>query len=246
LTSPVETLRTARDKWTTFEFLTQNNLPAAKSFLPHDCQSLIREVGFPIVVKPREGYGSLHFYVANDKNELKYAISRIRNVGWHPILQEYVDSSLEFTCGVTVDRIKRRVMSSICIKKTIKNGQTYKAVIDNFRFIRDYCEKVALKLNATGAVNIQGKLTDTGLPKIFEINPRFSATCPMRAAAGVNEPDIVFRNTCMGEEIRIHIYQKLLCLRYWNELYIPYHTYETTAKNRQVNKSNNSFTLSYF
>lgn len=28
-------------------------------------------------------------------------------------------------------------------------------------------------------------------PIVFEIDPRFSAMCPMRSAAGVNEPDII-------------------------------------------------------
>ena len=38
--------------------------------------------------------------------------------------------------------------------------------------------------------------------KVFEINPRFSATCPMRAVAGINEPDIVLRNIFMNEKFR--------------------------------------------
>ncbi|HZE77664.1 MAG TPA: ATP-grasp domain-containing protein [Nitrososphaeraceae archaeon] len=246
LTSPVDVLITARDKWKTFKFLSKNNLPAAKSVLPKDCESITQEFGFPVVVKPREGYGSLHFYIANDKDELNYSISKIRRAGWHPIIQEYLDSDVEFTSGVTVDKSGSQVMSSISIKKTIKNGQTYKAHIDDFRDIRRYSESVALKLGARGAVNIQAKLTDGGLPKVFEINPRFSATCPMRSAAGINEPDIVFRNTCLGEEIKVPDYKKLLCLRYWNELYIPTATYELFCKEGKINNPNDSFILKYF
>ena len=40
-----------------------------------------------------------------------------------------------------------------------------------------------------------------GRMKIFEINPRFSATCPLRSYAGINEPDIVFRNAVFDEKI---------------------------------------------
>src|SRR3712207_7528109 len=50
-----------------------------------------------------------------------------------------------------------------------------------------------------GAINIQAKLHGDK-PVIFEVNPRFSASCPIRAVAGINEPDIVFRNTILKEE----------------------------------------------
>ena len=246
LTSPVDVLITARDKWKTYLFLRQNNLPAAKSTLPGHCESIIQEFGFPLVVKPREGYGSLHFYLAKDKEELNHSITIIQRAGWHPIIQEYLDGDMEFTTGVTVDESGSEVMSSISIKKTIKNGQTYKAHIDDFRDIRRYSESVAVKLGARGAVNIQAKLTEGGLPKVFEINPRFSATCPMRSVAGINEPDIVFRNTCLSEVIKIPDYQKLLCVRYWNELYIPVPTYELLCKEGKVNSQNDSFILKYF
>ena len=201
---------------------------------------------------------------------MKYAISKIQKAGWNPLLQEYLkddeggdgDSSsinnsnnAEFTSGVTVDRSGKYVMSSISIRKIIKNGQTYKAFIDDFENIRRSAEEVALKFKATGAINIQAKL-EGDEPKIFEINPRFSATCPMRSAAGINEPDIVFRNAVLGEDIKVDIYQKLMCMRYWNEVYVQYSTYEKTLNTGKVENNNNdtidtkttgdSFILNYF
>lgn len=109
------------------------------------------------------------------------------------VLQEYLKGEdEEFTSDVTVDREGKRLMSSISIKKTIKNGQTYKAFIDDFTIVRKFSEETALKIGATGVINIQSKLIEEN-PKVFEINPRFSATTPMHAVAGINEPDIVFR-----------------------------------------------------
>src|SRR6266487_507698 len=144
-----EVLMTSRDKWKTFQFLKSNNLPYAASSLPEDRGSFIQEHGFPLVVKPREGYGSLHFYLVNNKDEMESAISKIEKIGWSPLLQEYLNgSNIEFTSGVTIDRFGKYVMSSISIKKTIKSGQTYKALIDNFDNIRKSAEEVALKLGA--------------------------------------------------------------------------------------------------
>src|SRR5918996_1408357 len=222
-------IKIVRDKWKTFEFLKANNLPCALSSLPEDSKNFIQNIGFPIVVKPREGYGSLHFYIVNSLEEMDYALSRIRKVGWSPILQEYLEGDdKEFTSGVTVDRTGKYVMSSISIQKTVKHGQTYKAFIDDFEKVRRLSEEIALKLGARGAINIQAKLQKEE-PKIFEINPRFSATTPMRSTAGINEPDIVFRNSVLGEEIKIKHYERLICMRYWNEVYIHNSTFEKAS-----------------
>lgn len=245
LSSPADVLTIGRDKWKTYLFLKQNSLPVPGSALPIDAEKFVKEFDFPIVVKPREGYASLLFYLVHCKSEMKQAISNIQKAGWHPLLQEYLNGDdIEYTSGVTVDRFGRYVMSSVSIRKTLKNGQTYKAFIDDYREVRRTSEEAALKLGGRGSINIQAKLIGNK-PKIFEINPRFSATCPMRSAAGINEPDIVFRNFVLGEEIRVKTYRKLLCMRYWNEVYTDFPTYEKARSTGRVG-NNNSFTLNYF
>lgn len=245
LTNPSQVISICMDKWRTFEFLKSNNLPFTESALPESKEQFVRDFGFPIFVKPRQGHGSLHCYTANSKEELDSAILAIERVGWRPILQEYLDGQNgEFTSGITVNKTGKKIMSSIAMKRTIKSGQTYKAFVDDFKEVRKSAEKVALKLGSTNAVNVQAKLINDEV-KIFEINPRFSATLPIRAVAGVNEPDIIFRNNVLGEEVEIDSYQKLVCMRYWNEVYVPYSTYEMTQKVGKVEKVN-SFTVDYF
>lgn len=241
MTGSLDALAIARDKWLTYEFCRKNRLDCARSALPQDKREFAKEFGFPLAVKPREGYGSLHFYVANSEEEMNGAISRIEQMGWHPFVQKYLAGD-EFTTGVTVDRNRRYAMSSISIKKTIKHGQTYKAFIDDYRDVRRSAEQVALKLGASGPLNIQARMEGDS-PALIEINPRFSATCPMRAAAGVNEPDIVFRNAVLGEEIKVNSYERLVCMRYWNEVYVPYVLYEKASEGK-IEKG--SFVPDYF
>ena len=245
LVNPLNVISTGIDKWKTFEFLKRNNLPCAESSLPENQEKFIEEYGFPLVVKPREGQGSLHFYIVNNRDEMRHAISAIQKIGWHPIIQEYLPGeNAEFTSGVTVDKTGKNIMSSITMRKTLKQGQTYKAFIEDFGDIRKSAEETALKFGCRGSINIQAKLIENKA-KIFEINPRFSATCPMRTVAGINEPDIVFRNFVLGEEIKITNYQKLVCMRYWNEVYVPYSNYEKTDKLKKV-VSSDSFIPNYF
>jgi carbamoyl-phosphate synthase large subunit len=242
LTGSLEALTIACDKWATYEFCRSNGLSCAPSSLPDGRDEFAREFGFPLVVKPREGYGSLHFYIANNKEEMDSAISAIEKAGWRPLVQKYIAGD-EFTTGITIDRNCRYVISSISIRKIIKHGQTYKAFIDDYRGIRRSAEEVALKLGASGPVNMQARLEGDS-PVVFEVNPRFSATCPMRAAAGVNEPDVVFRNVVLGEEVKIDVYERLVCMRYWNEVYVPYALYEKASRGGRIEKG--SFVPDYF
>ena len=245
ISNPPDVISLAQDKWKTYEFLKRNGLPCAESALPENVESFVKEFRLPIVVKPREGHGSESFYLARDKDEIHLAFSAIERRGWRPLLQEYLEAEeSEFTSGVTVDREGKRVMSSISMRRTLKGGQTYKAFIDDYRDVRKSAEAVAIKLGVRGPVNVQARLA-SNLIKTFEINPRFSASCPLRAIAGVNEPDLVFRNLRLGEDIQIDDYQRLVCLRFWNEVFLSYSEYEA-AKNTGAVEKSESFVPGYF
>jgi carbamoyl-phosphate synthase large subunit len=233
LVSPAEVIEIARDKWNTFKFLRNKDFPCPDSALPQDLKKFVSTHDFPLVVKPREGFGSVEFHVSNSVSELKQSIVSIERVGWRPIIQEYLGPNDEFTTGVCVDFLRKEVMSSISIKKFLKNGQTYKAFIDDFSEVRVLSERIALALGVMGAVNIQSKISD-GINKVFEINPRLSATCAMRAAAGINEPDLLFRNIVLGEAIRLDDYKKLVCMRYWEEISIEKEKYKKSLEEWNV------------
>jgi carbamoyl-phosphate synthase large subunit len=246
ISNPLDVIGAARDKWKTFQFLEKNNLPRAMSCLPEDKEKFMERYGFPLVVKPREGYGSLFFNIVHNSDEMQYALDVIRRHGWRPVIQEYLNgTNQEFTSGVTIDKDGSYVMSSISLQKFPKSGQTYKAFVDSFDPIRKSAEEVAIKLGARNAVNIQAKF-DGNEAKVFEINPRFSATVPIRAIAGVNEPDIIYRNNVLGEQIHIEKYKKILCLRYWNEIYVEPSAYQQISTLKQINQNNNSFSVEYF
>jgi carbamoyl-phosphate synthase large subunit len=206
------------------------------------------EERFPVVVKPREGFGSKLFHIANDRNELDFAIKTIENANWNPIIQKYLkDDSLEYTTGITMDKDGKRIMSSITMRKVLKQGQTYKAFIDNFPKVTRICNRIASVLGAFGPINVQTRVdVDDNKVKIIEINPRFSATCPMRAVAGINEPDIIVRNVLYDEKIKIDKYRHLICMRYWNETYLDKKEMEIIRSNKSNIKKLRSEIFDYF
>lgn len=245
IVNPSDVITTCADKWETFEFLKRNNVPCPESSLPDNKADFVRESGFPMIVKPREGHGSLDLYVANSMEEVDRSISIITRNGLRPMLQQYIPSeNLEFTTGVTIDRDGTYAMSSIAMRRTLKGGQTYKGFINGYEDIERASEKVALRVGGRGALNVQGRLCHEEF-NIFEINPRFSASCPLRAVAKVNEPDIVFRNTVLNERIKVEQHDRIVCLRYWNEIYVPYPVYEQLTNSKKI-EGEHSFIPAYF
>ena len=245
IVNPVGVLDRCSDKWATYVFLKENGFPTAESAIPEGEESFFDAVSFPIIVKPREGHGSIDVYVAQSMEEAGAAKARIERSGGRPILQEYLeDDANEYSTGVTVSSDGKSVLSSIAMRRTLKGGQTYKAFIDDFDEVRESAEEVALKLGASGPVNVQSRIAD-GIPKVFEINPRLSASCPMRAVAGVNEPDILYRNFVLGEKIAVRNYQKLVSMRFWNEVYVRPSTFERTEKEGEFSGPD-SVVLPYF
>jgi len=108
--------------------------------------------------------------------------------------------------------------------------------VDDFKDVRRSAEEIATKLGCRGPLNVQARMVGDQL-KVFELNPRISASCPMRAVAGVNEPDILYRNSVLGEEIRVSSYERLACFRYWNEVYVPLASLEAMAKEGETSDS---------
>jgi len=231
--NPIRVVKIARDKWNTFRFLKYHGFACPDSALPLNLQQFLDSHNFPVVVKPREGFGAKHFYITNNRAELDSAIISIKKIGWNPIIQEYLGGDQEFTTGVLVDKSTKEIISSISIRKYLKFGQTYRAFIDDFKEIRSISEKVALVIGAAGAINIQSK-NYKGTNKIFEINPRFSATCIMRAHAGINEPDLLFRNMILGESAKFRSYKKMVCMRYWEEICVEDRKYRNILKTRKI------------
>ena len=52
--------------------------------------------------------------------------------------------------------------------------------------IREMCEVIASRLDLSGSMNVQLRLTPKG-PRVFEINPRISSTAVMRHYLGFSD-----------------------------------------------------------
>jgi carbamoyl-phosphate synthase large subunit len=188
IVSSPQVVEICNDKWLTFLFLVEHGFAAPKSCLPADVQAFRASVPFPWIIKPRVGSTSNGLFRINSEEELDFALSNCNNA----IIQEEIGNmSDEFTCGVV--SIRSEIISSIALRRTLKNGNTQMAIYKKNLEIDNYIRKIAKSLDSFGPINIQLRLTNEG-PKVFEINPRFSGTTAVRAQFGLNEVELLIKH----------------------------------------------------
>ena len=204
-------VKIADDKWLTAEFLRNEGLGHVPSCLPGDERTLIDEYGFPLIIKPRVGARSVGFRVIRDADELERSLAHQPGI----VIQKYVGSnSEEYTAGtLTFDK---KCQASIVMRRDLRDGNTYRAFVETDFRLNMFVQAVAERLQAYGPANFQFRLDD-GIPRIFEINSRFSGTTPLRARCGFNEVEMSVRKVLFDEPVLQPEIEPLVILRHWSE-----------------------------
>lgn len=201
----------ADDKWQTYLFLREHGFGCPDSALHENVSALVARVGFPLVVKPRRGARSVGVSVVHSETDLARALEE----GTDLVVQELVgDRSTEYTSGLLT--FDRRCAASITMRRDLRDGNTYRAFpIPDFPYDREL-RRIAEALDPYGPVNLQFRLTGTGV-KVFEINSRFSGTTPLRGLVGFPEVEMVLRRVLRSEAISQPIVLNHAILRHWSE-----------------------------
>ena len=167
------------DKFRTAEFLKSQNLPFPETFLAKDIKTIET---FPVILKSKTGSGSKDIYKINAMDEfLFYTRKDVESY----VVQEFItDKNGEFTCGLY--RSSKGEIRSQIFKRELTGGYSgYGEVIENDN-ITTLLEELAVKIKLVGSINVQLRITEN-LPKVFEINPRFSSTVLYRHLFGFED-----------------------------------------------------------
>ncbi len=220
LVSSEEVVQIGDDKWETYKYLKNKHFFYPNSSLPKTAESFIQSNPFPLIVKPRFGHTSENVFLVKNNKELNEALK----VCDKPIIQEYLeDPEQEYTCGATC--IDQEIITIISLRRTLKNGNTQQAFCERTDIIDAYIRKLTLSLNPFGPINFQLRVTDRG-PVVFEINPRFSGTTPIRALFGVNEVKAVITKLTGAEHVSEEYKEKEgVVIRYFENQFIPWNEY---------------------
>lgn len=182
LVSDINVIDICRNKKNTQQFFEKNNFGVPKEF------GFDEEVSsYPIFIKPLDGSSSINTYKINNKKELDFFKSYIKN----PIIQEFIDGE-EYTVDAFLD-FEGNIISVVPRRRILtRAGEIIKGKIVKDRMIIEDVKRLLSVLKPIGQITIQCMKTVDSI-KYIEINPRFGGGAPMTIMAGANSCEYIYR-----------------------------------------------------
>jgi len=180
-----------QDKWNFYQKLESGtiidylNIP---SMISTDYNKIVKELGSPFLLKPKQGYGSKDIVKIESKSDFLKQMSRSDKQFFS---QKYIGSDdEEYTVSFFGDGNGKSLVNIILKRKLSSSGYTEQAtstinkndIIDINNIINDIAEY----FNPIGPTNIQLRKEGCYF-KLLEINPRLSASTAIRTGFNYNE-----------------------------------------------------------
>ena len=166
--------KTYLDKYSTYKYLSKNNIPFAKSWLPEEYDFSEHD----IIAKPREGRGSRGIIInpPNPKN---------LPVGY---MIQPLSKGIEITTAVYVTK-KNKLHGLFSMERKLTNGTTTesKVVFQYDSRLKIIAQKIIDLGGLKGSFNIQSIVTKNDDIVPFEINCRISGTNSIRHNLGFQD-----------------------------------------------------------
>lgn len=212
--SDQETIRICNDKYKFYQFLTKNNFPTPKTYLPNQID--LSSIHYPLIIKSNLGSGGKNIFKVKNKSELNFFLNYVPD----PIVQEFIDGK-EYTTDLFSDFDKN--VLTIVPRERIETfcGESYKGrTVEDDEMIKK-AKSLAETLGTVGHITIQCIKNDTGM-EFIEINPRIGGGANLGFASGANTPGMLLK-LLLGEEVKPSIgkYKKdLTMLRYTEDYFV--------------------------
>lgn len=226
LISPSDTINITRDKWLTYQHL-KDKLAFPQSWIELDN---IPENSFPLFLKPRKGSGSVNTFIIQDRKELEFFFSYVRD----PIVQEHL-SGKEFTIDCLASPSGELITVIPRERIQTKAGISSKATfVKKFESFLQIAQIISKNLHLIGPFFFQLKQDSQNILKIMEINARLSGTMIFSNLSGFNIIEQAIRQFVEGKMSfnsierksllflpgKDFLYHHMFMSRYWEEIFI--------------------------
>ncbi len=189
--APREAYIKAFNKQLTFEQAMKSGIPCPKTRRDgQDIESFLKEIKFPIIIKPRQGLGSIGFHKFNTEEEFR---DRLKDTSFNVddfVVQEFVKFDHRIDANIFMDK-KGRVCTSYSADVLrwfpIDAGAgVLIQSIDEPEAI-EFAGKLLHDLGWQGFANVNFMIDkETGEPKLLEINGRIPASVKLAYMCGFN------------------------------------------------------------
>ncbi|MBV7272296.1 carbamoyl-phosphate synthase (glutamine-hydrolyzing) large subunit [Clostridiaceae bacterium UIB06] len=185
-----ESIDLAEDRDKFRKFLEELNIPSPKGTAVtniEEAYEAVKQLGYPVVVRPSYVIGGRAMEVVYDKNSLeKYMKEAVKLSSEHPVLVDKYIKGVEIEVDAIADG-EDLLMPGIMehIERTgVHSGDSITVypyislTEDTIKTLVEYTKKIAKGLNIIGLVNIQ-YVFDGSDVYVIEVNPRASRTVPI-------------------------------------------------------------------
>lgn len=182
----------ASDKLQTMRICMEENIPCPKTVIAEnisDCD--FTGWTFPLVIKPRSGYGANGFSVVSNMNELKKVFAATKRKFGPSLIQEYIpQTSRQYQVEMFMDQngvCKSFVLMDKLRWYPLNGGSSTLNMTVKDETIKKDCIRLLSKMKWRGYASLD-LIRDPrdGKAKILEINPRINGTIKICFYAGVN------------------------------------------------------------
>ena len=176
----------AFDKIETFNFLTEKGFFTPWTMKAEDVEK--KEIpSYPVIIKPRFGFGSNAISLAHDKDEVDFFLKYYNNE--EMMVQEFIEGA-EYSFDILNDFHGKTVTAVVKRKMKMRSGETDQGYALRDRGLAEWGMKLGEKLAHVGPLDVDFFIKDDK-PYILELNPRFGGGYPITHLAGIDFPKIL-------------------------------------------------------
>lgn len=190
--SDKETIEICFDKYFTYKFLKEYNLPGIPTYISIDeVMAAVEkgEISMPLIVKPRKGSASMGINTVYSLKELQILFESYDDLVIQPFIQ-----GTEYGIDCYIDMVNYRTINIFCKRKLkMRAGETDKSEAIKDLELTNIIENLLSVLKSMGPIDIDCFKTDSGYV-ISEINPRFGGGYPHAHEVGQNFPKNIINN----------------------------------------------------
>jgi FMN phosphatase YigB (HAD superfamily) len=179
--SDIPLLELARDKLLFYRWLLKEDLPC----LPCYTTPLDPNATFPLIAKPRSGWGGRGLYILADREAFpKISIDQNQEFVWQPCLREFDEYSVDFAISV------EGKISPLAFRRRIRSKDGFAILCEPGAppHVRETAQRVLermVPLGARGPMNLQIlRIGDSCW--VSDLNPRAGTSMPLSLAIGLN------------------------------------------------------------
>src|SRR5699024_5306475 len=190
-TTDWEIFNNAFDKLNTMKICMDNGIPCPKTILNVESVDDLKEMKFPVVIKPRSGWGSIGFNIVESKEKLSKILKTTDTTLGPMFVQEYIpQTAKQFNAHMFLDS-NHNVKTALITEKNrwfpIDGGARTLSITVDRSDIVDICSRLLKEMKWVGYCDVDLILDPRDdVPKIIEINARISANVKICYLVGVN------------------------------------------------------------